>query len=120
MQQGKFDEAESLLQEALTKVCGINLHWLSRHLTVCFHLIYSLSYNNLGCHGFHISVHHNSYMQDSNNLETLVNLVVVSQHLGKPQEVSGTTLVWNWTHAGMGISSGLGASDIVRCFPIGQ
>jgi len=55
MQQGKFDEAESLLQEALTKVCGINLHWLPRHLTVCFHLTYSLSYNDLGCHGFHIS-----------------------------------------------------------------
>jgi len=66
MQQGKFDEAESLLQEALTKVGGPHQHWP--------HVLSSPSVTFL--------------LQDSNNPETLVNLVVVSQHLGKPQEVS--------------------------------
>ena len=71
MQQGKFDEAESLLQEALTKVGGPCRH--PPKLTTCL-VMFSLPASSL--------------LQDSNNPETLVNLVVVSQHLGKPQEVS--------------------------------
>ena len=59
--QGKYEDAESLLQDALSKV---SIH---------------PSFNPLI---------HSSILKDSNNPETLVNLVVVSQHLGKPPEVS--------------------------------
>lgn len=61
--QQKYDQAESLLQDALSKVIVENDSDMDFKIT------------------------HES-LQDNNNPETLINLVVVTQHLGKPVEVS--------------------------------
>lgn len=68
--QGKFDEAQSLLQEALDKV----------NLTKKYKL------NNKVI--WQILLNYFFVKKDSNNPDAMVNLIVLNQSLGKPIEVS--------------------------------
>jgi len=73
MQQGKWDEAEGVLQEAMDKVKYISL----RNYASLFSFL--LRYEKLMKHIF---------LQDSNCAETLINMILLSQHQGKGSEVA--------------------------------